>query len=193
MEINERVIIAGIEVIHMKLFGINVDSLVVPEAKFIVSKMKFLSSMGEDYPALVSLDQDNHVIRELVVVKRPVLKGHQIQPNYRFEIESKEDGRLSSLSDEQKVLVGIKARKGTLGITASLVFAGFKDQLDKVLIVHDVPVVASNRRELIEGLKEFLKEWAGIEVEDIPCVIEGVKGERIKVKKLDVDYATLLL
>ncbi|MEW9492090.1 MAG: hypothetical protein TQ35_0007830 [Candidatus Aramenus sulfurataquae] len=177
----------------MNLFGINVNSLITPEVKFIVSKMRFVSSLGEDFPALVSFDQNQQVVRELIVVKKPILKGHQILPGYKHLVESREDGRLSSLADDKKVLMGIKARKSKFGITTSLVFIGLKGELDKVLLVHDVPVVASNRKELIEGVKEFMKELTGIEIEDVPCTIRGVKGEKIKVEKVDVDYATLLL
>ncbi len=177
----------------MRLFGFDVDSIITPETKFIITKKRFLSSFGDEYPSFISLNEDKKVIRELVILSKSFFKGHEIQLGYEYSLESNTDGKLNSLIDSKKIILGIKAKRMPYGITTQLRFLGIKDKPDKILIMHDVPIVASNRKELLASIKDFMNEWVSINVSNIPCIITGVKKEKIKVNTIDVDYASFLL
>jgi len=177
----------------MRLFGVNVDSLITPETRFIITKKRFLSSFGDEYPSFVSLNEEKKIIRELIILSKPFFKGHEIQLGYEYSLTSNVDGKLNSLVGSNKIVLGIKAKKMSYGITTELRFLGIKNKPSKLLIMHDVPIVASNRKELLANIKDFMAEWVSITINNIPCIINGFEKVKIKVNTIDVDYASFLL
>lgn len=181
----------------MKLFGYLIDSILTPETKFVATAYRFIDSIGESYPAFVSLNQDGEIIRELIIIQESRLNGRKIQEGYKYVVSSNSDGKLSSLSDCDIIAIGIRAKKmeNFNAISTQLRFFGFKsNSLNKILIVNDVPVLAKNKEDLIMQLNEFLAHW-NVHINNIPDIIYNVNIEKSKVraKLLDIDYLKLLL
>ncbi|QIW24404.1 hypothetical protein EWF20_09740 [Sulfolobus sp. S-194] len=171
----------------MKLQGIDISSVLKPEAKYVILTKKFISSLAEEYPDFISYNELGIKLRELIILNK---KG--IYTGYKYSIKVNEDGRLTSLVDDDKVIIALRAKKLEKFLTAELRFLGFrKDNLDKILILHDVPVIGSNREELINGIREYLKLWNGIEISDLPAIVKPEYKIPAKGKILDVDYADL--
>ncbi|ARM76055.1 hypothetical protein [Acidianus manzaensis] len=180
----------------MKLFGYNIDSVLTPEVKYVISTKYFVDTLAETYPAIISLNSEGKVLRELIFIKQSHLKGRTIQEGYKYSIESKGDGKLNSLSKCDKIILGIKAKKMAKlkAITVQLRFFGFKKgNLEKILIIHDVPIIAKDKKDLLLQVQEFLKEWNS-KIEDIPGIVIRDKEETsINSKIIDIDYLTLPL
>ncbi|AWR97408.1 hypothetical protein DFR86_07500 [Acidianus sulfidivorans JP7] len=180
----------------MKLFGYNIDSVLTPEAKYVVTSRYFLDTLAEAYPAVISLNLEGKILRELVFIKQSRLKGRTIQEGYKYEIESHSDGRLNSLSKCEKIILGIKAKKisNINAITTQLRFFGFKKgNLERLLIIHDVPIIAKDKKDLFFQIQKFLNEW-NVKVDNIPGLV--LKKEESKVtnsKIIDLDYLSLPL
>ncbi|BAB66599.1 hypothetical protein [Sulfurisphaera tokodaii] len=171
----------------MKLQGIDISSILKPEAKYVILTKKFVSSLAEDYPDFISYNEMGIKLRELIVVSK---KG--MYTGYKYSITANKDGGLTSLIDDDKVIIALRAKKLEKFLTAELRFLGFKkDNLDKILILHDVPVIGNNREELINDIKEYLKLWNGIEISDLPAIVKPEYKTPVKGKILDVDYADL--
>ncbi|BFH74558.1 hypothetical protein SJAV_25020 [Sulfurisphaera javensis] len=171
----------------MKLQGIDISSILKPEVKYVILTKKFVSSLADDYPVFISYNEDGIKLRELFL-----LNGKKIYTGYKYTVSFKDDGGLTSLIDEDEVVVSLRAKKLEKFLTTELRFLGFKKgKPDKILILHDVPVIGTNRKELVEGIKEFLRLWNGIDVEDLPAKIEPEYKKAVKGKVIDIDYADL--
>lgn len=176
----------------MKLFGYLIDSILTPETRFVVTTRRFIDTLGDEYPAFISLNRDDKIIRELVLIHQSRFNGRKVQEGYKYIVESKSDGRLSSLSDCQRIILGIRAKKlqGLNLITTQLRFFGIRgDKLHKILILHDVPILAKNRKDLLIQIRDFLGSW-NIKIANIPEVIWNINREKslAKSKLIDVDY-----
>jgi len=172
----------------MKLQGIDITSILKPEVKYVVVSDRFVSSLADSFPSFVSYNENGIKIRELIIFNRK-----RIYTGYKYEVNSKSDGGLTSLTDEDEVLVSLRAKKLNNILTTELRFLGIKkEKPDKLLILYDVPVIGRNREELVDGIKEFLKLWDGIVVEDIPARIKPEYKRQVKAKVVDIDYASLL-
>jgi hypothetical protein len=173
---------------HMNIQGVNISSILIPEVKYIVLTKRFVSSLAEEYPAFISYNEDKVKLRELILLKKKLITG------YKYDVNVKEgDGGLSSLYDDDEIVLNIRARKNGLMITSDLVFLGIKKkEMDKILIIHDLPVIARDRNGLIEGIREFLRSWNGIEIETIPTKFKLEYKHKVKAKIIDVDYADVL-
>jgi len=175
----------------MKLFGHNVDSLLTPEVNYIITKRVFVPFLAEEFPEIVSLNSNFNVIRELIVIKDHLLQGNKIQIGYKFTISSKTDGRLSSLKECKKIILGINAKliKKLGALTTDLIFFGFKKELEKILILHDIPIIAKNKEELYNEIFNYLSNW-GINISSVPAEIRNVSNKvNTESKILDIDYA----
>ncbi|BDC19414.1 hypothetical protein [Acidianus sp. HS-5] len=175
----------------MKLFGHNVDSILTPEANYIVTRKAFVPFLAEEFPEIISLNSNLNIIRELIVIKDHRLQGNKIQIGYKYTITSKSDGRLSSLKDCKKIVLGINAKliRNLNALTSDIIFFGFKKELEKILILHDVPIMAKNKEELYNEISNYLLSW-GINATSIPAEIKIVPNNRhSKSKILDMDYA----
>jgi len=172
----------------MKIQGINISSILKPEARYIVLSKKFVSSLADSFPSFTSYNESGIKIRELIVFNKK-----RMYTGYKYTVNTKSDGGLTSLTDEDEVLVSLRAKKYDNILTTELRFLGIKnDKPDKLLILYDVPVIGRNREELVNEIKEFLKLWDGIVVKDIPAKIKPEYKRQVKAKIVDIDYADLL-
>ena len=172
----------------MKLQGVDITSILKPEVKYVVVAERFVSSLADSFPSFTSYNENGIKIRELIIFDKK-----KIYTGYKYEVNVKSDGGLSSLTDEDEVLVSLRAKKLNNMLTTELRFLGIKNEKpNKLLILYDVPVIGGNREELVEGIKEFLRVWDGIVVEDIPARIKPEYKRQVKAKVIDVDYANLL-
>ncbi|NON63305.1 hypothetical protein, partial [Acidianus sp. RZ1] len=152
---------------------------------------KFIPQFADSYPEFVSTNEYGTKLRELVFIRSPLLHKNDFQVGYRFKVSTSTDGKWYSLRDCRDIVLGIKARKiaELKGITTDIILYGFKNDLEKILIIHDVPIVVKNKRELIEELSRFLMQW-NIEVTTIPGKVKilGKLYTKENAKLLDVDY-----
>ncbi len=175
----------------MKLFGHNVDSLLTPEANYIITRKIFVPFLAEEFPEIISVNSNFNIIRELIIIKDHILQGNKIQIGYKYTVSSKSDGKLSSLKDCKKIILGINAKliKNLNAFTTDLIFFGFKKELEKILILHDVPIIAKNKQELYNEIFNYLSNWK-IYISSIPAEIKTLPDNKpTKSKILDIDYA----
>jgi hypothetical protein len=80
------------------------------------------------------------------------------------------------------------------GLMTKLHFLGIKNErLYRMLILNDVPIIASNKKELMDKLIDYLKENYYVKVSNIPTIVDGIEyKERNDIKVLDVDYAAII-
>lgn len=172
----------------MKLQGIDISSIVKPEAKFVILTKRFIPSMADEYPTFISYNEEKIKLREMIL-----LNNKKIFTGYKYVISVKEDGGLTSLNDEDEIIISLHAKKLEKFLTTELRLIGLKkEKVDKILILYDVPVIGSTRNEIVEDVKKFLKLWSGIEIEDLPAKIIPKYKKEVKGKIVDVDYADLL-
>ncbi|MEM3972092.1 MAG: hypothetical protein QXR34_09040 [Saccharolobus sp.] len=183
----------------MKLFGINISSLISPETNYIVTDFEFVNSLADDFPAFASLDANHRVLRKLILIKTPKF-NFNFYPNYKYTIKVKNaDNTLASLKGSEKIIVGLRANKSLIGnkkgITTKLYFLGIKnDEPYRLLILNDIPIIATNKEDLMNQLKSFLKETYNIKISKIPTVIDGVRyREKVDAKIVDVDYYLIII
>jgi len=176
----------------MKLFGYNIDSLLTPEVMYIVTRRIFVPFLAEEFPEIISLDTNLNIIRELIIIKDHLLKGNKIQIGYKYTVNSKNDGKLSSLNDCKRIVFGINAKllKSLNALSTDFIFFGFKNELEKILILHDIPIIAKDKDELYKEITKYLASW-GINISSIPAEISNMPKNKINVKSkiIDIDYA----
>ncbi|WP_338601972.1 hypothetical protein V6M85_01230 [Sulfolobus tengchongensis] len=182
----------------MKLNGIDISSLITTQTNYIITKYEFIESLADEFPAYLSLDINNNILRELIIFSVPRF-SFNFYPNYKYTIRiEKNNETLYSLKGSEKILIALKAFKKSFKdlnvLMARLYFLGLKDDKPyRMLIFNDIPVIASNRNDLINQLIEYLKEIYNITVTNLPTVIDGVEyKEKSSAKILDVDYAITL-
>ncbi|QGA54245.1 hypothetical protein GFS03_06490 [Sulfolobus sp. E5-1-F] len=182
----------------MKLNGIDISSIIVAETSYIITRYEFVDFLAEEYPAYVSYDLNNNVLRKLIIFDPPKI-GFNFYPNYKYTVKVvKSADTLYSLKGSDKVLIAIKAYKKGIGeisgLMAKLYFLGSRNErLYRMLILNDVPIIASNKKELMNKLIDYLRENYNITVSDIPTIVDGIKyRERNDIKVLDVDYSAII-
>lgn len=182
----------------MKLNGIDLSSIISPETSFIVTTYEFIESLADEFPAYLSLDVNNNVLRKLIIFDKPKL-GFNFYPNYKYTVSVKKSSNtLYSLKGSDKILISIKAYKriisGLKGLATKLYFLGIKnDKLYRLLILNDIPIIASNKDDLMNQLKEFLSNIYNIKISKLPSIIDGISyKERNDAKILDMDYSAPL-
>ncbi|QKQ99173.1 hypothetical protein GWK48_01090 [Metallosphaera tengchongensis] len=174
----------------MKLFGVDVTSLISPQVKFLATYREFISTIGEERPRIVSLDERGRVVRELIVLRESKFPGRRIEPGYRLEVDPKGDGKLGSLSTMKFITIMPRMRKDSW-IRPSLLFLGRRLNPEIILVVNDIPVIGKTGSEVKRELLSFLEGW-GIRVRSLPATVKS-KGEKEKVKAkiVDLDFLTL--
>jgi hypothetical protein len=64
-----------------------------------------------------------------------------------------------------------------------------KKELEKILILHDIPIIAKNKEELYNEIFNYLSNW-GINISSVPAEIRNVLNKvNTESKILDIDYA----
>jgi hypothetical protein len=175
----------------MKLFGVNVDSLLTPEVRYLMTSTSFLPSRDEERPSIYSLDEGGRVIRELIILRESKLPGRRPQPGYKVKVEVKGDGRLSSLGGTNSLSVSLRAKNIREWLSADLIFQAGYINPSVTLIVRDVPVLANDEGELQTQVINFLREW-GIKAEKLPVTLNYVPpGKKVKSRLIDIDYLSL--
>ncbi|AAK41352.1 hypothetical protein SULI_10585 [Saccharolobus solfataricus] len=182
----------------MKLNGIDISSIIAAETGYIITRYEFIDSFAEEFPAYVSYDLTNNALRKLIIFDPPKV-GFNFYPNYKYKIKVKKSAEtLYSLKGSDRVLIALKAYKKVIGemnvLMTKLYFLGLKNGKPyRMLILNDVPIIASDKRELIDKLIGYLKENYNITVSNIPIIVDGIEyRERNDVRILDVDYATII-
>ncbi|QXJ32752.1 hypothetical protein [Saccharolobus shibatae] len=182
----------------MKLNGIDISSIISTETSYIITRYEFMDSLAEEFPAYISYDLNNNVLRKLIIFDPPKI-GFNFYPNYKYTVKIIEStDNLYSLKGSDKLLIALKAYKKVIGemigLMTKLHFLGIKNErLYRMLILNDVPIIASNKKELMDKLIDYLKENYYVTVSNIPTIVDGIEyKERNDVKVLDVDYAAII-
>ncbi|BCU71430.1 hypothetical protein [Stygiolobus caldivivus] len=176
----------------MQLQNVDVSSIISPEVRYITLTSEFIPYLAEEVPVFTSYNQDKIKLRKLILLSEKLRK--KIVTGYRYDVEVKEgDGGLTSLYDMDSIVLTINAKKHSQYITTSLIFTGIKsEKLEKVLILYDIPIVSTNREDLIMQITTYLKSYYGIEIDRIPTKFRIDHKHIIKAKLVDVDYAFTL-
>lgn len=169
----------------MRIQGIDISSILKPEVKYVTLTKRFVPSLADSFPDFISYNENGVKIRELIVLDQ---KKNKIYTGYKYTIKAELDGGLTSLTDDDEVVVYLRAHKYDRFLTTELHFLGLKrGNPDKILILYDVPVIGVNKEELISQLRDFLRLWDGIIVDDIPAKIKPEYKRQVKGKVIDVD------
>ncbi|MEJ2771188.1 hypothetical protein [Stygiolobus sp. CP8521M] len=173
----------------MKLQNIEISSILSPEARYVTITSKFLPNLADEVPVFTSYSGEKVKLRELIILSERT--GKKIITGYKYDLEVKEgDGGLTSLYDVDQVILTMKAKKYNEFMTTTLIFIGLKKgSPEKALILHDVPVLAKNKTDLIDQIKGHLRTFHGIEIDHIPAKFKVEHKHLVKAKLTDVDYA----
>ncbi|MCH1770125.1 MULTISPECIES: hypothetical protein [Metallosphaera] len=172
----------------MRLFGVKVDSLLSPQTRYLATTKQFIPEYGEEKPKIVALDVDGRVLRELILLREPILPGRRIQSGYKLEVSSSSDGRLASLSGMFTLTLVPRVLKGDKWLRGELLVLGRKINPERILIFHDIPVLGNSGKEVIAQLQKFLEEW-GIHTRKLPTIVRNVRTfEKVKARVIDIDF-----